>query len=226
MRAAPAEQTPAEPPIAPPSAQNTPTGAEIADSLGVAVRPEADAAATPVWLNRTLPAAVTTLGVLLLAQIVHHYRSELAEVSWLQSPLSAMYAALGMPLAPQWDVSAYEVHQLGAIAGGKQPGALTVRASIKNVASKAQPLPLLRVTVQDRFGNRVAARDVPPRAYLPAASSTHRELAAGERVDAEVELADPGPNAVGFEVDACLADASGRVSCANDSNEAAASSER
>jgi len=225
-RAAPAEQAPTEPPIAPPSEANSRSGAEIVDSLGVAVTPEADALATPAWLNRMLRAAVVTLGLLLLAQIVHHYRAQLANVNWLRPPLSAVYAALGMPLAPQWDVSAYEVHQLGAVAGGKQPGALTVRASIKNVASQAQPLPLLRVTVQDRFGNRVAARDVPPRAYLPAASAAPRELAAGERVDAEVELADPGPSAVGFEVDACLADANGRVSCANDSSAAAASSER
>ncbi len=225
---APAERQSAASPIAP-RRENSLRDAETMDSLGPAALPPpaADTAGVaPALLDRILPAAVAALGLAFVAQLTNHYRSELAEVSWLRPPLTALYAALGMPLAPQWDVSAYEVHQLGAVAGEAQPGALTVRASIKNTASSAQPLPLLRVIVQDRFGNRVAARDVPPRAYLPAASSAHRELAAGQRVDAEVQLVDPGPSAVGFEIDACLAETTGRVSCANEANETAASSER
>lgn len=92
----------------------------------------------------------------------------------------------------------------------------TVRASLKNTAPRAQPLPLLRVVMQDRFGNRIAARDVPPSAYLPVASADRTEIGAGQRVDAEIAFADPGPNAVGFEIDACLKLASGRIACAND----------
>ncbi len=160
------------------------------------------------------------LALILAAQVVHHYRTRLADIDWLRSPLTAVYAALGMPLVPHWDVTAYEVRQLGAIAGGENSGALTVRASIKNTAAMRQPLPLLRVTVQDRFGNRVAARDVPPRAYLPGASAQRAYLAAGQRVDAEIALVDPGPSVVGFEIDACLEDAAGRVSCANEASDA------
>ncbi|HTX24630.1 MAG TPA: zinc-ribbon and DUF3426 domain-containing protein [Steroidobacteraceae bacterium] len=172
---------------------------------------------TPTALiDRALPAGVALLAVLLAAQIVDHYRSDLVEVGWLRAPLTAVYAALGMTLTPRWDVTAYEVRQLGAVAGPDKPGALTVRASVKNLAPQPQPLPLLRVTMQDRFGNRVAARDVPPRAYLPKGSAERAYLAAGQRVDADIELVDPGPNAVGFEIDACLADAAGRVACANE----------
>ena len=161
---------------------------------------------------------VAVLGVLLAAQVVHHYRESLAELGWLRPPLTAIYAAVGMPLVPRWDVAAYEVHQLGAVAGADQSGGLIVRASIKNTARKPQPLPLLRVMLQDRFGNHVAARDVPPRAYLPASSNEHADLAPGQRVDAEVHLVDPGAAAVGFEIDACLRDGTGRVSCANDAS--------
>jgi predicted Zn finger-like uncharacterized protein len=169
-----------------------------------------------------LPASVAGLAVLLGAQVVHHYRSALATNGWLRPPLTAIYAALGAPLVPRWDVTAYEVHQLGAVAGVDRPGSLTVRASIKNTAAAPQPLPLLRVTVQDRFGNHVASRDVLPRAYLPKARSRSMYLASGQRVDAEVELVDPGASAVGFEIDACLADSSGRISCANDASDASA----
>jgi predicted Zn finger-like uncharacterized protein len=155
----------------------------------------------------------------LVAQIVHHYRVELADYAWLRGPLTGTYAALRMPLQPHWDVSAYEVHQLGAFAGPQSPGELTVRASVKNTATRVQPLPLLRIIVQDRFGNRMAARDVPPGAYLRRAGSPGY-LGAGQRVDAEVAFVDPGPNAVGFEVDACLEQTPGRIRCANDPNAA------
>ena len=171
-------------------------------------------------IDRVLRIGSVALAVLLALQIVNHERAELAGFALLRAPLSAVYSALGMPLAPHWNVRAYEVRQLGAVAGS--PGALTVRASVRNTATRAQPLPLLRVTMQDRFGNRIAARDVPPSAYLPTGSSNRADLPAGDRVDAEIAFADPGPDAVGFEIDACLKLTSGRVACANDASARAA----
>ena len=120
----------------------------------------------------------------------------------------------GITLVPRWDLAAYEVHQLGAQAAG-HAGEITVRASVRNDARQPQPLPLLRVTLLDRFGNRLASRDVAPRAYLPA-TVAGSSLPPGERVDAQMAFVDPGKNAVGFEIDACLPAPSARVHCAND----------
>jgi predicted Zn finger-like uncharacterized protein len=169
--------------------------------------------------DRLLQVGCVVAILILIAQIVHHYRVELADYPSLRGPLTSLYAALRVPLPPHWDVSAYEVHQLGAFAGPQSPGELTVRASVKNTAARVQPLPLLRIIVQDRFGNRIAARDVPPDAYLSHAGS-RGFLGAGQRIDAEVAFVDPGPNAVGFEVDACLEQTPGRIRCANDPNAA------
>jgi len=91
-----------------------------------------------------------------------------------------------------------------------------VRASIKNASPQAQPLPLLRVTLQDRFGNRIAARDVAPRFYVPRTMPETSFLAGGQRIDAEMGFIDPGANAVGFEIDACLPASGGGITCAND----------
>lgn len=168
--------------------------------------------------HAVLQACSIVLALLLAAQLVNHYRVALAGVAILHAPLTRTYAALGRPITPRWNVKAYEVRQLGAVISPADPGALTVRASIENTAARRQPLPLLRVMVQDRFGNVVAARDVSPRAYLPPAAAGHRWLGAGQRVDAQVALADPGTSVVGFEIDACLADAAGRVACANGSS--------
>jgi predicted Zn finger-like uncharacterized protein len=160
---------------------------------------------------------LAALVVLLGAQAVNHYRDELAVNPRLHRPLTALYALFGISLAPRWDLAAYEVHQLGASAASQNAGQLTVRASVRNDAAQPQPLPLLRVTLLDRFGNRLASRDVPPRAYLGgAAAAVAALLPPGERVDAQMAFVDPGKNAVGFEIDACLPTASTRVHCAND----------
>ena len=154
--------------------------------------------------------------LLLLAQIVNHYRDELAATARFHRPLTALYASLGVPLAPHWDLRAYEVRQLGASVEPASAGLITVRASVKNAAAQPQPLPVLRVTLQDRFGNRIAARDVAPPMYLPHATPGSAFLSAGQRIDAEMGFVDPGANAVGFEIDVCLPASGGEVTCAND----------
>lgn len=155
------------------------------------------------------------LVVALALQIINHYRDVLAASPALAGPLSTIYSALGVKLAPRWNLHAYDVHQLGASVAGAAAGEIVVRASVKNSASRAQPLPLLRVTLQDRFGNRIAARDVPPGDYLPSSVAPSSLLAAGGRVDATMVFVDPGPQAVGFEIDACLRQQSGEVACAH-----------
>jgi hypothetical protein len=161
-------------------------------------------------------AGSAVLLLMLLIQIVHHYRHDLAANATFNGPLTTVYAALGIPIVPRWDLTSYEVRQLGASTAADAPGQITVRASVKNGARQAQPLPFLRVTLQDRFGNRIASRDVPPKSYLPRAIPSTSLLSAGQRIDAEMAFVDPGSNAVGFEIDACLPAPGGGISCAND----------
>jgi predicted Zn finger-like uncharacterized protein len=180
----------------------------------------AQAQARPSFLSR-VPPSVWRVGtplalLLLLAQIVNHNRDALAATARFNQPLTAVYGALGVRLVPSWDLRAYDVRQLGAEASPPGSGLITVHASIKNGAPQAQPLPLLRVTLQDRFGNRIAARDVAPSAYLPAAAARMASLSAGQRIDAAMGFVDPGANAVGFEIDACLPASAGGIACAND----------
>jgi Protein of unknown function (DUF3426) len=154
------------------------------------------------------------LALILLVQIVHHYRHDLATNSTLNGPLTGIYAVLGIPIVPHWDLGSYEVRQLGASTAGENR--IRVAASVKNIGHQAQPLPLLRVTLQDRFGNRVASQDVAPQSYLPRAIPSSSLLSSGQRIDAEMTFVDPGANAVGFEIDACLPAAGGGIACASD----------
>ncbi|MFZ0501644.1 MAG: zinc-ribbon and DUF3426 domain-containing protein [Steroidobacteraceae bacterium] len=208
----PAAQEPSapepSPPVEAPEAQQTNTAQEPPESAFELVtrRPRAGLA----WM---LGAGALTIALAL--QIVNHYRDALAANPSLLGPLSVVYSALGVKLAPRWNIHAYDVRQLGASVTGAAAGEIVVHASVKNSASRSQPMPLLRVTLQDRFGNRIAARDVPPGDYLPTSAAPGSLLAAGGRVDATMVFVDPGPQAVGFEIDACLRQQSGGIACAH-----------
>jgi predicted Zn finger-like uncharacterized protein len=159
-------------------------------------------------------AALLTLA--LTAQVINHRRDTLAADPRFSRSLTTLYAALGVPLAPHWDLHAYDVRQLGATVEPGSQGAITVRASIRNAGHGPQPPPLLRVTLQDRFGNRLASREVAPRDYLPGGVAPPALLAVDQRIDAELAFVDPGASAVGFELDACLPATGGGIACAND----------
>lgn len=158
------------------------------------------------------------LGVVLLlglaAALVHVFRQTLLEQAWAAKPLTAAYGYLQIPLRPDWDLSAYEARQLGAEALDGDPPRIAVRASIHNHAGRAQPAPLLRVILQDRFGLQLTTRLVAPQEYLRDGSPS--ELGADQRRDVSFTLPDPGHGAVGFEIDACLRDSAGALRCSSD----------
>ena len=194
------------------SAASAEEATEAAPAM-VLLNPARATARAPRWLLR---GAAGLLVLCLAAQVVHHYHGELADAPVLRAPLAAIYRSLGQPLEPRWDIASYEVRQLGASSDGAAPGDLVVRASISNHAKRVQPLPLLRVVMQDRFGNRVAARDLQPAEYLGRGAPQVSLIAPGQRVDVQVAFQDPGQAATGFEIDACMARRDRSVSCAND----------
>lgn len=155
------------------------------------------------------------LALLLGIQAIHHNRNALAARDNLRGPLQSLYGLFGSQLQPQWNPAAFDVRRRGEMIADRD-GAMTLRATVQNTAANSQPLPLLRVVLLDRFGARIGARELLPGEYLPQAVATNLSyLAAGQRVDAEVALADPGPAATGFELDACLRLASNRLQCAS-----------
>jgi predicted Zn finger-like uncharacterized protein len=143
--------------------------------------------------------AAGALALLLLAQGVHHWRHPLAaHLPWI----SEVYAGIGAPLAPAWRVDAYDVRQLGAVADAADARRVEIRASVHNRGAHAQPAPVLRVLLQDRFGNEIGRHDLQPGQYLRG--SALGSLAPDQRIDATFTVDDPDQKAVGFELDACL----------------------
>ena len=124
------------------------------------------------------------------------------------------YGAIGTAQAAPANFSAYQLRQWGVTGDPDANGTLRVRASILNTAAQLEPYPLLRVTLADRFGKRVGTRDFEPAEYL--GKPTAKLLTPGERVDATLEILDPGKNAEGFEIDVCLRRVDQKILCAND----------
>ena len=162
------------------------------------------------------PLAVLPLFLLLVAQIAHHYRAELARHPTAGPAITRIYGALGIPLLPDWRLHAYEIKQWGVLSDPAHPGTLRVRASITNRADFAQPYPLLKLVLEDRWGDQVRAREFEPQEYVDPGTPTNRLLPPDQAVNATINIVDPGPDAEGFRFDVCLRGKSPIPVCAGD----------
>lgn len=163
-----------------------------------------------IWKILALP-----LVLLLSLQVVHNYRATLARHPRVGAPLQKFYSALGVTVRPDWNLHAYEVQQRGVVSDPAAPGTLKVRASVKNLADFAQPYPMIRLVLEDRWGEQVRAREFQPAEYLDPATAANRLLAPAQQTNATIAIVDPGPDAEGFRFDVCLPGARGPV-CAAD----------
>lgn len=160
-----------------------------------------------------------TLGCLVLvlalaAQLTHYFRQDLVRHPQIGPILSRVYEQLGLDLAPNWDPRAFEIRQWGDAGHTAKDGRMSVQASIRNTAAFAQPYPLLRLELEDRFGGTVATRDFVPAEYLKAPVQATRMLASGGSADADLQIVDPGEDAVGYRLNVCLRESAEILRCA------------
>jgi hypothetical protein len=163
-----------------------------------------------------LVAAAVVLMLLLAAQAAHHWRNRLATVPALSGPVTRLYAALGMSLTPEWDLAAYDVRQLGASADSNDNRAIHVRLSLANRGRMPQGLPLVRLTLIDRYGKALSAGELAPAQYLPPAQRGLVLIAPDQRIDTDVSVVDATQQASSFELDVCLPRPGGGLRCGSD----------
>jgi len=146
----------------------------------------------------------------------HSERGRLLRHPAGEALLGPLYGALGIEASPDWSPSELRVIRSAAVADPDVPGSLRVTAEFRNAAAFGQPYPILRVTLEDRWGQKVESRDFTPSEYR----QTHvagRRMRAGERVQASVSLPDPGARADGFRLDLCLEGRGRRLECSTES---------
>ncbi len=197
------------------NAADTASPAQPAEAVEPNIEPLLAAPAQPraPW---QYAAGVAVLALVLIGQILHHHRQALVLNPTFGKAVTTVYGWFGVTLIPRWDLTAYTVKQLGAEAEGGEGTRLRVRMSVQNSSERVQPLPLVRLTLKDRYDNPVATRDLEPAEYLPASVAQQRLLEPDQRIDAELHVIDPGRAAIGFEIDACLRAENGAIGCASD----------
>lgn len=154
--------------------------------------------------------AALLLALLLAGQLVHHNRQALVAQPALQRPMQAVYGLFGTTLEPAWDLQAYDLRQLGAEAQ-ESSTTILLRATVQNLATHAQPPPLIRAVLQDRYGNTISTVAVLPQDY--ARGTAPARLEPQQRLDAELQLPDPQGQAVSFQLDVCLPAADATLHC-------------
>jgi hypothetical protein len=229
----------AQPPVAPPAPPSTPAHAQ--SSIAANTHPEAasqaqpDAAPEPEpealdidelrgirrspWARACWSFVAVFMLLLLGAQLVHRSRFELILRPAIAPWMYRIYGALGVRLDPKWEVARYRVvrrPEMSVVVAADGGTRLRLVATLTNDASRPQPYPLVRLTLEDRWGSAVGARDFAPAEYMHDDARAARLLAPGEQAQVDLLVIDPGTDTVGFTVDMCLADADGVIHCAND----------
>jgi uncharacterized Zn finger protein (UPF0148 family) len=170
-------------------------------------------AAGPPRRRLGLALGVTAVALLVIAGAwAHAQRGTLLRHPAGEAVMGPLYALLGIKAEPRWSPEKFRALKWEAEADPAQPERLIVAVEFLNSADFAQPYPVLRVVLEDRFGRRVGSQDVAPAQYLED-YSRGRRLPAGGRVRTTIEVPDPGARAEGFRVDFCLESGSGEPAC-------------
>jgi predicted Zn finger-like uncharacterized protein len=185
-----------------------------ADTPVVASRDESPVRERSGW--RTLGWSLGCLLLLagLLAQVSHYYRQDLVRHPALGNVLREVYGRLGTPLSPNWDLAAYELRQWGDSSDAVTEDRMIIRASLTNRAAFAQPHPILRLELDDRYGETIAVRDLEPAEYLKNPTEASRLLAPSASTEAEILILNPSRDSVGYRLDVCLRESPTQLRCA------------
>ena len=204
------EAAPAETPPSDDAVESSPQEALFADLEEVAAT---DARPPNYWQS----AAAVLLVIGLCGQYVHYNRQTLATHATIGPRLVASYERLGVELSPAWDLSQYQINRWVAASDTSDEGnaSLKITAEIANRGPKPQPFPLVQLALKDRWDETVAGRVFEPAEYL-AQPVARNLLGAGEHVQAQLRVLDPGQDAYGFELDVCIRAKGEQLRCANE----------
>lgn len=196
-----AEPTPPSPTATPAQERSTARSSPIEPSELHEVWLEGDHQAHRGGLARTLgwSVLVLLLCATLVLQFAYHRRDSLAHLPELRPHLERLCELLDCRLPLRTDLAAIELSERDIHSHDRYENALVIRATLVNQADFPQPYPLLEITMRDLNGRPVASRQFLPEEYLPARPEPAFAAHAAARV--ELEVLDPGDEAVSFEFD-------------------------
>lgn len=138
------------------------------------------------------------------------------QIAWWQMPalLGGPFAKPVLTFCERWQMecraaSAAEGSQLGAISANKlvvrkhpeQDGALVIDTLLVNNSETSSEFPALYLRFSDLGGRTLASRIFQPREYLTGELGRLSNLAAHQPIHVVMEIRDPGPQAVNYQLD-------------------------
>lgn len=149
--------------------------------------------------NRLLRVANAVLLLALLAQSAYAMRGYWMNEPRLRPWLDAACLRLDCRLPARADLGQIALVSRDVRPHPSERGALIISATMQNRASFVQPYPIVEITLSDLDEKRIAMRRVAPQDYLVDARALARGLAPNATATIDLEVLDPGRNAVAFE---------------------------
>jgi hypothetical protein len=141
------------------------------------------------------------LMIVFLFQTIYFKHDELAKIGTFRPWIEAFCKHSNCDVGLRSDIHQIELLGQDIRSHPKIKNALLVSATIINNAGFTQAFPGLRITFSDLNGIKVASRRFAPKEYLPSNIKINQGMMSNTPVQLELEVIDPGNNAVNFEFD-------------------------
>ncbi len=146
--------------------------------------------------------AALGLILLLLAQIMIANRNTIVNaVPALHPVLSGLCSVAGCTVDPRRDVKKIELVRHSIFSHPGSEGALMIRGAMVNNAVFEQPYPVIQLKLSNIQGKPVSMRRFGPDEYLDTSAPLPPLMPQGEPINIQLEVVDPGKNALAFEFD-------------------------
>jgi predicted Zn finger-like uncharacterized protein len=132
-------------------------------------------------------------------QAIYFSRDELAKNPNYYPWLTKACQTLGCVIAVPYDINKIEIIGRDVRSHPNAPRALIAGTTLINNARFNQPYPLLTLTFSDMTGTIMAQRRFTPREYLKPGTDIKAGMKPDVPVQVQLELVDPGKNAVNYE---------------------------
>ena len=184
-----------------PSTQTAPQHQRIPSLLQDQFKPVAKLRSQAIGNARVLGLGTVMLVCLLAGQYLYFHRHQLAHHPTAGLVVNQACRLIGCEVKPRRDVELIELLNLNVFSHPSESNALVITATFANRAAVAQPYPVLQVALTDLQGRVVAARRFLPRDYLAQSEEARTQLAPDEPISVNLEVVDPGVNALAYEFD-------------------------
>ncbi len=160
---------------------------------------------------------IVVLVLLLGVQMIHQSREALATIPAFSSSVGQIYRAIGQPIQPAWDITAWRIEASDdTIAAEEGSENLTIYSRIGNTSDRAMPYPLISISLTDRYLEPVGSQILDPGDYLPSDLDPRKHVEPGNTFNAVMSIEAPSIDATGYKLDVCYRLGDGRLSCAID----------